>query len=80
MKRRKLSYRIHDPNPPEVTAEVALKIFIQVNMAKVEAAIQCELDNLTQTTVKPFLVWNSTASLSATFTSNAPPMASVCAG
>lgn len=51
MKKRKLNYRIHDPNPPEVTAEVALKIFIEVNMVKVEAAIQRELDNLTQAAV-----------------------------
>ena len=51
MKRQRLNFRIHDPNPPEVTAEVSLKIFIQVNMAKVEAAIKRELDNLTQAAV-----------------------------
>ena len=51
MKRQKLNYRIHDPNPPGITAEVALKIFIEVNMVKVEAAIQRDLDNLTQATV-----------------------------
>lgn len=51
MKKRKLNYRIHDPNPPEITAEVALKIFIEVNMVKVEAAIKRELYNLPQAAV-----------------------------
>ncbi len=44
MKKRKLNYRIHDPNPPALSAEVVLKIMIDVNRAKVEAAIQRELD------------------------------------
>ena len=44
MKKRKLNYSIHDPNPPALSAEVVLKIMIDVNRAKVEAAIQRELD------------------------------------
>ena len=44
MKKRKLNYRIHDPNPPALSVEVVLKIMIDVNRAKVEAAIQRELD------------------------------------
>lgn len=44
MKKRTLNYRIHDPNPPALSAEVVLKIMIDVNRAKVEAAIQRELD------------------------------------
>ena len=47
MKKRKLNYRIHDPNPPALSAEVVLKIMIDVNRAKVEAAIQHELDKRT---------------------------------
>ena len=48
MKKRKLNYRIHDPNPPALSAEVVLKIMIDVNRAKVEAAIQRELDKQTE--------------------------------
>ena len=40
MKRRKLNYRFHDPNPAAVTADYILKIFIDANAGKVEAAIQ----------------------------------------
>ena len=40
MKQRKLNYRFHDPNPPAVTAEYILKIFIEANARKVETAIQ----------------------------------------
>ena len=38
MKQRKLSYRFHDPNPAAVTADYILKIFIEANTGKVEAA------------------------------------------
>ena len=37
---RKLNYRFHDPNPAAVTADYILKIFIEANAGKVEAAIQ----------------------------------------
>lgn len=40
MKERKLNYRFHDPNPAAVTADYILKIFIEANAGKVEAAIQ----------------------------------------
>ncbi len=40
MKQRKLNYRVHDPNPSAVTADYILKIFIEANAGKVEAAIQ----------------------------------------
>ena len=40
MKERKLNYRFHDPNPAAVPADYILKIFIEANAGKVEAAIQ----------------------------------------
>ena len=40
VKERKLKYRIHDPNPVAVTADCVLKVFIEANAGKVEAAIQ----------------------------------------
>lgn len=38
--KRKLNYRFHDPNPAAVTADYILKIFIEANTSKVEAAIR----------------------------------------
>ena len=40
MKERRLKYRFHDPNPAAVTANYILKIFIEANAGKVEAAIR----------------------------------------
>ena len=40
MKKYKLNYRFHDPNPAAVTADYILKIFIEANAGKVEAAVQ----------------------------------------
>ena len=40
MKERKLNYRFHDPNPAAVTADYILKLFIEADVRKVEAAIQ----------------------------------------
>ena len=40
MKQRKLNYRFHDPNPAAVTADYILKILIEANAGKVEAAIR----------------------------------------
>ena len=40
MKKRKLNYRVHDPNPVAATADYILKVFIEANTGKVEAAIQ----------------------------------------
>ncbi|MBD5161566.1 MAG: hypothetical protein HDT14_06040 [Oscillibacter sp.] len=44
MKRRRLSYRFHDPNPAAVTADYILKIFIEANAGKVEAALRRAAD------------------------------------
>lgn len=40
MKKRKLNYRFHNPNPVEVTADYILKVFIEVNERKVEEAVK----------------------------------------
>ncbi len=40
MKDRKLNYRFHNPNSEAETADYILKIFIEANAGKVEAAIQ----------------------------------------
>lgn len=40
MKKRKLNYRFHNPNPAEVTADILLKVLIEANSEKVEKAIQ----------------------------------------
>ena len=34
--KRKLNYRIHDPNPVEVTAEYIAQILVEVNRQKIE--------------------------------------------
>ena len=39
MKKKKLNYRIHDPNPAEVTAEYIAKILVDVNRSKIEALL-----------------------------------------
>lgn len=39
MKKRKLNYRFHNPNPAE-TADYLLKILIEANTEKVQSAIQ----------------------------------------
>lgn len=44
MKKRKLNYRFHDPNPAAVTADYILKVFIEANMGKAEAAIRAAAD------------------------------------
>lgn len=40
MKRQKLNYRFRNSNTAEVTADYILKVFIEVNMKKVERTIQ----------------------------------------
>ena len=40
MRKRKLNYRIHDPNPAAVTADHLLKVLIEVNKNKVELALR----------------------------------------
>lgn len=46
MKKRKLNYRFHDPNPADVTADYILKVFMEVNEKKVEQAIKMAADQL----------------------------------
>ena len=40
MKKRKLNYRFHNPNPAAETADYLLKILIEANTEKVQLAIQ----------------------------------------
>lgn len=44
MKKTKLNYRIHDPNPVALTTDCLLKLFVEVNLNKVELAIQRAAD------------------------------------
>ena len=46
MKKRKLNYRIHNPNTAAATADYILKIFIEANAGKVEKAIQEAADQV----------------------------------
>lgn len=46
MKKQKLNYRFHNPNPAEVTADYILKVFIEVNERKVERAINAAAEQL----------------------------------
>jgi hypothetical protein len=39
MKKKTLTYRFHDPNPPAVTAEFLAKLFVEVNADKVRKAL-----------------------------------------
>jgi len=38
--KKKLNYRFHNPNPPDVTVDYILKVFMQVNIPKVEKAVR----------------------------------------
>lgn len=44
MKRRKLNYRIHNPNTVEATADHLLKILMESNSEKVEKEIRAVAD------------------------------------
>lgn len=46
MKKRKLNYRIHNPNSAVATADYILKILIDANSEKVERAIQTAADQV----------------------------------
>ena len=46
VKRQKLNYRFHNPNPADVTADYILKVFMEVNEKKVEHAIKTAADQL----------------------------------
>ena len=50
---RKLRYRFHDPNPAPVAAGYILKIFIEANTGKVEAAIQKAADTIPDVKEEP---------------------------
>ena len=39
-KQRKLTYRVHDPNPPEVLAAHLERLFIEVHKPKVERILR----------------------------------------
>ena len=40
VKKKKLNYRFHNPNTVEATADILLKVFIEVNSKKVGIAVQ----------------------------------------
>lgn len=40
MKKQKLTYRFHDPNPEGAAANYILKLFMDVNEEKAEQAVQ----------------------------------------
>lgn len=48
MKERKLNYRFHNLNTVEATADILLKVFIEVNSEKVEKAIQEAAERLSE--------------------------------
>lgn len=37
--KKKLNYRFHNPNPADVTVDYLIKVFMQVNIPKVEKAV-----------------------------------------
>lgn len=48
MKKRKLTYTFHNPNPLDVTVDYVLKILIEANAPKVEQAIRAAADAAAQ--------------------------------
>lgn len=44
----KLNYRFHNPNTPEATADFLVKLFVEVNKPKVEAAIRAAAEESAQ--------------------------------
>lgn len=40
MKKRELTYRFHNPNPENVTADYLLKVLMEANAGKVQEAIR----------------------------------------
>lgn len=40
--KKKLNYRFHNPNSADVTVDYLLKVFMQVNIPKVEKAVRDE--------------------------------------
>lgn len=52
MKRRKLNYRFHNPNPAVATADYLLKLFLEANQDKVQLAIQAAANQVDDTEKK----------------------------
>lgn len=50
MKKRKLNYRFHNPNPVDVTADYILKVLIEANEAKVERTIEKAAEQMKEDT------------------------------
>lgn len=46
MKKRKLNYHFHNPNPAEATADYILDIFLETDQEKVQLAIQEATDKM----------------------------------
>lgn len=40
--KKKFNYRFHNPNPADITVDYLLKVFMQVNIPKVEKAVRDE--------------------------------------
>ena len=38
--KRKLNYRIHNPNPAEATAEYIARVLVEVNRSKIESRLR----------------------------------------
>jgi len=49
--KRKLNYRIHNPNSEEATANLILEVFMKVNAEKVEKAVQESLQQTKEVNV-----------------------------
>ena len=52
-KQRKLTYRVHDPNPPEVLAAHLEQLFIEVNKPKVDRVLREAAQTATNDERKP---------------------------
>ena len=44
MKKRKLNYQFHNPNPAAATADYILKILLEANQEKLKYSIQADTD------------------------------------
>jgi hypothetical protein len=42
-KKKKLNYRFHNPNTPEVTADYIIKVLMEANKKKLEQALKEEV-------------------------------------
>ena len=49
MKKQKLNFRFHNPNTAEATADMILKVFIEVNAQKVDAAVKEAAEQISET-------------------------------